>query len=130
MPGSSMGLSLECAACIDGRWLMLLGRQWLHSEMWWPRLFAAPRSAIAWDDYEKDYSDLPRRASVPSHTCPPEAAPHACNFSTWHCALGSGLHTVRHSSEAALLLSDTLVCTSNTLQLIRQGEGLCRLGVQ
>ena len=36
-------------------------RHWLHSEMWWPRLFRH-QGAIAWDDYEKDYSDLPRRA--------------------------------------------------------------------
>lgn len=27
--------------------------------MWWPRLFAAGPE-IAWDDYEKDYSDLPK----------------------------------------------------------------------
>lgn len=33
-------------------------RHWQHSEMWWPRLFKA-HAAIAWDDYEKDYSDLP-----------------------------------------------------------------------
>jgi len=33
-------------------------RHWLHSEMWWPRLFTA-HAEIAWDDYEKDYSDLP-----------------------------------------------------------------------
>jgi hypothetical protein len=30
----------------------------MHSEMWWPRLFKA-HGEIAWDDYEKDYSDLP-----------------------------------------------------------------------
>jgi hypothetical protein len=30
----------------------------MHSEMWWERLFKS-HSAIAWDDYEKDYSDLP-----------------------------------------------------------------------
>jgi hypothetical protein len=30
----------------------------MHSEMWWPRLFAGG-PAIEWDDYEKDYSDLP-----------------------------------------------------------------------
>ena len=41
-------------------------RHWLHSEMWWPRVFkGAPE--IAWDDYEKDYSDLP----------PPVLAAHA-----------------------------------------------------
>lgn len=27
--------------------------------MWWPRLFIHHASSIAWDDYEKDYSDLP-----------------------------------------------------------------------
>ncbi len=31
----------------------------MHSEMWWPRLFAGG-PAIEWDDYEKDYSDLPQ----------------------------------------------------------------------
>ncbi len=30
----------------------------MHSEMWWPRLFRQ-HGEIAWDDYEKDYSDLP-----------------------------------------------------------------------
>ena len=30
----------------------------MHSEMWWPRLLAQ-HGEIAWDDYEKDYSDLP-----------------------------------------------------------------------
>ena len=30
----------------------------MHSESWWPRLFTGGPE-IAWDDYEKDYSDLP-----------------------------------------------------------------------
>ena len=30
----------------------------MHSEMWWPRLFKS-HATIEWDDYEKDYSDLP-----------------------------------------------------------------------
>lgn len=34
------------------------GRHWMHSEMWWPRLLKH-HGEIAWDDYEKDYSDLP-----------------------------------------------------------------------
>ena len=33
-------------------------RHWQHSEMWWPRLLRG-HAAIQWDDYEKDYSDLP-----------------------------------------------------------------------
>ena len=33
-------------------------RHWMHSETWWPRLFKSGPE-IAWDDYEKDYSDLP-----------------------------------------------------------------------
>lgn len=33
-------------------------RHWLHSEMWWPKLFHGGPE-IAWDDYEKDYTDLP-----------------------------------------------------------------------
>ena len=41
-----------------------LRRHWEHSEMWWPRLFRH-HGEIAWDDYEKDYSDLPREVLVP-----------------------------------------------------------------
>lgn len=37
-----------------------LARHWMHSEMWWPRLLRH-HSEIAWDDYEKDYSDLPEQ---------------------------------------------------------------------
>jgi len=36
----------------------------MHSEMWWPRLFAH-HGDIAWDDYEKDYSDLPAEVLRP-----------------------------------------------------------------
>lgn len=35
-----------------------LRRHWQHSEMWWDRLFRE-HGNIEWDDYEKDYSDLP-----------------------------------------------------------------------
>ena len=49
------------------------GRQWQHSEMWWPRLFCH-HAAIQWDDYDKDYSDLPpqvsRAASYPIQSAP------------------------------------------------------------
>lgn len=38
--------------------LEVLSKQWAHSESWWPRLFEH-HGDIAWDDYEKDYSDLP-----------------------------------------------------------------------
>ena len=41
-----------------------LCRHWLHSEMWWPCLFEG-QAHIAWDDYEKDYSDLPREVLAP-----------------------------------------------------------------
>ncbi|CAL8465251.1 g4786 [Coccomyxa elongata] len=44
--------------------LELLRRHWMHSEMWWPRLFTH-HSDIAWDDYEKDYSDLPEEVLEP-----------------------------------------------------------------
>ena len=37
---------------------LLPARHWMHSEMWWPRLLKQ-HADIAWDDYEKDYSDLP-----------------------------------------------------------------------
>ena len=33
-------------------------REWQHSETWWPRLFQH-HQPIQWDDYDKDYSDLP-----------------------------------------------------------------------
>ncbi len=36
----------------------------MHSESWWPRLFRH-HSDIAWDDYEKDYSDLPAEVLMP-----------------------------------------------------------------
>ncbi|KAK9824173.1 hypothetical protein WJX72_008288 [[Myrmecia] bisecta] len=38
--------------------LELLRKHWMHSEMWWPRLLRH-HCDIQWDDYEKDYSDLP-----------------------------------------------------------------------
>ena len=38
--------------------LEVLRKHWMHSEMWWSKLFAS-HEEIAWDDYEKDYSDLP-----------------------------------------------------------------------
>ncbi len=36
--------------------------------MWWPRLLVG-QPAVAWDDYEKDYSDLPREARLCLWTC-------------------------------------------------------------
>ncbi|PSC67238.1 Tetratricopeptide repeat 28 [Micractinium conductrix] len=47
-----------CAISLRKMNLEVLQKHWLHSEMWWPKLFTA-HGAIAWDDYEKDYSDLP-----------------------------------------------------------------------
>ena len=38
--------------------LEVLKKHWMHSEMWWSKLFDG-HGDIAWDDYEKDYSDLP-----------------------------------------------------------------------
>ncbi len=38
-------------------------REWQHSETWWPRLFQH-HQAIQWDDYDKDYSDLPLQVSL------------------------------------------------------------------
>ena len=49
-------------------------RQWVHSESWWPRLFKNGPE-IAWDDYEKDYSDLP--AAVMAEHARLEAAKEA-----------------------------------------------------
>lgn len=44
-----------------------LCRHWQHSEMWWPRLLRC-HGEIAWDDYEKDYSDLPEEV-LARHRC-------------------------------------------------------------
>lgn len=44
----------------------------MHSEMWWPRLFRC-HGEIAWDDYEKDYSDLPEEV-LQRHRCGGQAA--------------------------------------------------------
>ena len=38
--------------------LELLSQPGSHGESWWPRLFRH-HGEIAWDDYDKDYSDLP-----------------------------------------------------------------------
>ncbi len=38
--------------------LELLSKSHQHAEMWWPKL-CVHHSEIQWDDYEKDYSDLP-----------------------------------------------------------------------
>ena len=38
--------------------LEVLQKHWMHSEMWWSKLFD-DHPEISWDDYEKDYSDLP-----------------------------------------------------------------------
>ena len=38
--------------------LELLSTSHQHANMWWPRL-CADHAEIQWDDYEKDYSDLP-----------------------------------------------------------------------
>ena len=62
-------MALECWGCEPCCWFVSehgsntwvcprTRRHWLHSEMWWPRLFAGG-PAVEWDDYEKDYSDLP-----------------------------------------------------------------------
>lgn len=39
----------------------------MHSEMWWPRLLRS-HGEVAWDDYEKDYSDLPEEV-LARHRC-------------------------------------------------------------
>ncbi|QDZ23050.1 CS domain-containing protein [Chloropicon primus] len=38
--------------------LELLSKSYQHAEMWWPKL-CVHHTEIQWDDYEKDYSDLP-----------------------------------------------------------------------
>ena len=57
----------------DGLWLYLrkmnlelLRKSSEHGEMWWPRLFAH-HGTIAFDDYDKDYSDLPQEILATHH---------------------------------------------------------------
>ena len=38
--------------------LEVLQKHWMHSEMWWSKLFE-DHPECQWDDYSKDYSDLP-----------------------------------------------------------------------
>lgn len=47
-----------CCITLHKMNLEVLQRHWMHSEMWWARLFKS-HGDIEWDDYEKDYSDLP-----------------------------------------------------------------------
>ncbi|KAA6420245.1 MAG: heat shock STI-like [Trebouxia sp. A1-2] len=47
--------------------LQLLRKEWQHSETWWPRLFQH-HQPIQWDDYDKDYSDLPLQI-MRKHAC-------------------------------------------------------------
>ena len=55
----------EDGCCITLRKMNLkvIQRHWQHSESWWNRLFRE-HNDIAWDDYEKDYSDLPEEVMV------------------------------------------------------------------
>lgn len=46
--------------------LEVLHKHWMHSEMWWSKLFEG-HADIAWDDYEKDYSDLPEEVLERHH---------------------------------------------------------------
>ncbi|DBA65944.1 TPA: hypothetical protein ACH3X2_002968 [Trebouxia sp. C0005] len=48
--------------------LQLLRKEWQHSETWWPRLFQH-HQPIQWDDYDKDYSDLPLQVRL-AQSCP------------------------------------------------------------
>lgn len=47
-----------CCITLHKMNLEVLQKHWAHSESWWNRLFENHQD-IAWDDYEKDYSDLP-----------------------------------------------------------------------
>jgi tetratricopeptide (TPR) repeat protein len=49
-----------CCLTLQKMNLEVLRKHWAHSESWWPRLFEG-HADIAWDDYEKDYSDLPEQ---------------------------------------------------------------------
>lgn len=52
-----------CCVTLRKMNLEVLQRHWAHSETWWTRLFEV-HGEIAWDDYEKDYSDLPEEVMV------------------------------------------------------------------
>lgn len=67
------------------------GRQWQHSEMWWPRLFCH-HAPIQWDDYDKDYSDLPPQVSSAATSCTV-----ACNCLSRHCCSPTVALMVVHS---------------------------------
>jgi tetratricopeptide (TPR) repeat protein len=47
-----------CCITLQKMNLEVLQKHWAHSESWWVRLFQEHQD-IRWDDYEKDYSDLP-----------------------------------------------------------------------
>lgn len=47
-----------CCMTLKKMNLEVLRKHWMHSESWWSRLFVG-HTEIEWDDYEKDYSDLP-----------------------------------------------------------------------
>jgi tetratricopeptide (TPR) repeat protein len=48
----------SCCLTMTKMNLEVLQKHWMHSEMWWTKLFE-DHPEISWDDYEKDYSDLP-----------------------------------------------------------------------
>ena len=64
-------------------------REWQHSETWWPRLFQH-HQAIQWDDYDKDYSDLPLQVSL-AHSCPCPVFHMAPTPSVLHTSLSAVL---------------------------------------
>ena len=47
-----------CCISLQKMNLEVLQQPWSHSESWWTKVFE-DHTDIAWDDYEKDYSDLP-----------------------------------------------------------------------
>ena len=52
-----------CCVTLRKMNLEVLQKHWAHSETWWTRLFDV-HGDIAWDDYEKDYSDLPEEVMM------------------------------------------------------------------
>ena len=102
-------------------------REWQHSETWWPRLFQH-HQAIQWDDYDKDYSDLPLQVSL-AQSCPypvfhmaptpSMATAHlpVCCAVQHPCLGGKGAVSMMYNSIPCV---DTLLCAGN--------EETCRPG--
>jgi len=89
-------------------------RHWLHSESWWPKLFK-DGPEIAWDDYEKDYSDLP------AHVMAEHAVLEGAKEATRQLEAGEKLERDRIQ---AGLLTEFLKSVCGCIQLQSGGRGV------